>query len=121
MYSTLHDLMEKSDDPSFLAHWLPPLSPNGGFVTLNRVTEVLGATYNRFENAVKKSPRETVLEKLVEKLAPLLAQVAVDPETKEATFTDDSRQAIRSSLSCIQDENYSAYVRPTAQVLASEA
>ena len=90
----------KANSP-FLQQKLPDLPPKGGFVKLNRAIELFGSKFGRFEDAVKRCPREEHLDCVIEFL-------------ERATTEEDYVEA----LEFIRGTNYSHYIRPSDEELA---
>ena len=99
---------------SFLQQRLHPAPPAGGFVTANRLIELLGPKFGGFKDSLQRSPREAKLDEIIESLQPLL-EGTVD------AFNPEECTIIRSTLEPIQGDNKSHYVRPSRAALAEGA
>lgn len=103
--SRLYELMaERGSD--FLKRRLPSL-PNDQFVTLERLKALCGEKFCDWTDAVKTSPREDALLKVIEELDCLLE----DP----VNYSEQDKKCaeIRKALGPLQGGNYSNYVRPS--------
>lgn len=105
--SRLYDIMVDRDS-DFLRAILPP-QPDDKFVTLCLSKEAWSTKFGGWTDAVKKSPREGTLERVVTKLDVLLqGEVSYFP-------TDSTCAKIRDATDPIRGENKSHYVHPSSK------
>ena len=95
------------------------ISRPGEFATCHFLLEVFGVRFCRYENAIKTSPRDILVDQVAAALRPLLESINVD--SPDDPNYDEQCDAIRDILQDLKGENYESYVRPSPDVLAKSA
>jgi ubiquitin len=107
-WPTLSSLLQDMKQGSvFLMHKLRELPAKGGFVTLNRLRELLGLKFGDWEDSVKVCPRGATVQDVVDSL-------------KNACSSGDDEKLL-SALGPIQGDAYSHYVGALIEKVAEGA